>query len=225
MKVKSESEVTQSCPTVSNPMDCSLPGFSVHGIFQARVLEWVAIAFSLQHRQRIKKQRHYFANKGPSSQRYGFSSSHIWMWELEYKESWTLKSWCFWTVVLEKTLESPLDCKVIKPVILEGNWSWIFIGRTDAEAEAPIIWLPDAKNWLIWKDPDSGKDWRQEEKWTTEDEMIGWYHRLYGHEFEHAPRVGDGQERLLCCSQWGHKESDMTEGVNWNDWRPNETEF
>ena len=117
-----------------------------------------------QSRQHIKKQRHYFANKGPSSQSYGFSSCHVWMWELDCKESWAPKNWCFWTMVLEKTLESPLDCKEIQPVNTKGNQSWIFIGKTDAEAETPILWSPDAKNWLIWKDPDAGKDWRQEEK-------------------------------------------------------------
>ena len=114
-------------------------------------------------REHIKKQRHYFANKGPSSQGCVFSSSHVWIWELNYKESWALNKRCFWTVVLEKTLESPLDCKEIQPVHPKGNQSWIFTGRTDAEAEAPIIWSPDAKNWLIGKDPDAGKDWRQEE--------------------------------------------------------------
>ena len=114
-------------------------------------------------RQHIKKQRHYFANKGPSSQSYGFSSGHVWMWELDYKERWAPKNWCFWTVVLEKTLESPLDCKEIQPVNPKGNQSLIFIGRTDVEAEAPILWPPDVKNWLIWKDPDARKDWRQEE--------------------------------------------------------------
>ena len=116
-------------------------------------------------RQHIKKQRYYFADKGPSSQSYGFSSSHVWMWELlGHKESWTQKNWCFWTVVLEKTLESPLDCKEIKPVNPKGNQSWIFIGRTDAEAEAPILCPPDVKNWLLGKDSDAGEDWRQEEK-------------------------------------------------------------
>ena len=132
----------------------------------------------------ILKIRYYFANKGPSSQGYGFSSSHVWVWELEYKESWVLKNWCFWTMVLEKTLESPLDCKEIQPVHPEGNQSWIFIGRTDAEVEAPIIWPPDVKSWLIGKDPDAGKDWRQEEKRMTEDETVGWHHWLNGHEFE-----------------------------------------
>ena len=132
----------------------------------------------------LKKQRHYFANKGPSSQSYGFSSGHVWMWELDYKESWVPKNWCFWTVVLEKTLESPLDSKEIQPVHPKRNQSWIFIGRTDAEAKSPILWPPDGKNWLIWKDPDAGKDWRWEEKGMTEEEMVGWHHRLNGLEFE-----------------------------------------
>ena len=125
-----------------------------------------------QPRQHIQKQRHYFANKGPSSQSYGFSSSHVYMWELDYKESWVLKNWCFWTVVLEKTLESPLDCKEIQPVHLKGDQTWIFIGRTDAEAETPMFWPSDVKNWLTGKNPDAGKDWRWEEKGTTEDEML-----------------------------------------------------
>ena len=111
-----------------------------------------------QHRQHIEKQKHYFANNGLSSQSYGFSSSHVWMWELDHKESWASKNWCFWTVVLEETLESPLDCKEIKPVNLKGNQSLMFVGRTDAEAEAPIVWPSDAKNWLIGKDPDDGKE-------------------------------------------------------------------
>ena len=127
----------------------------------------------IQPRQHIKKQRHYFVNKGPSSQCYGFSSSHVWIWELDYKESWVPKNWCFWTVVLEKTLESPLDCKEIKPVNPKGDQPWILIGRTDAEAETPILWPPDAKNWLIGKDSDARKDWRQEEKGTIENEIIG----------------------------------------------------
>ena len=166
-------------------------------------------------RQRIKKQRHYFAYKGPSSQGYGFSSSHVWMWELGRKESWVLKNWCFWAVVLEKTLESPLDHKEIKPVNPQGNQSWIFIGRTDAEAETPILWPPDAKNWLVGKNPDVGKEWRQE-KGTTDDEMVGWHHWLNGHEFEQTPRNSEGQGRLACWSPWGHKELDMTEKLNGN---------
>ena len=153
-----------------------------------------------QSTQHIKKQRHYSANKGPPSQSYGFFSSHVWMWELDYKESWVPENWCLWTVVLEKTLESPLDCKEIKPVNPRGNQSWIFIEGTDAEAETPILWPPDVKNWHIGKDPDAGKDGRQEEKGMTEDEMVGWHHRLDGCESEQAPGVGDGQGSLACCS-------------------------
>ena len=134
-------------------------------------------------RQNIKKQRHYFANKGPSSQSYGFSCGHVWIWELNYKESWVSKNWLFWTVVLENTLESPLDSKEIQPVHPKGDQSWIFIGRTHAEAETPILRPPDAKSWIFWKDPDARKDWRWK-KGTTEDEMVGWHHLLNGHEFE-----------------------------------------
>ena len=134
-----------------------------------------------QPRQNVKKQRYHFANQGPYSQSCGFSSSHVWMLELDSKESWVLKNWCFWTVVLEKTLESPLDCKEIQPVHLKGNQAWIFIGMTDAEAETPTLWPPNAKNRLIWKDPDAGNGWKQEEKGTTEDEMVGWPHQLNGH--------------------------------------------
>ena len=166
-------------------------------------------------RQHIKKQRHYFANKGLCSQSYGFSSSHVWMWELDYKESWAPKNWCFWTVVLEKTLESPLESKEIKTVNLKGNQSRILFRRTDAEAEAPILWPLDVKNWLIGKDLDAGKDWGQEEKGMTEDKMVGWQHQLNGHEFGQAPGVGDGQRSLACCSPWGLKELDMTERLNW----------
>ena len=134
-------------------------------------------------KQHIKQQWHYFANKGPSSKSSGFSSSHVWKWELDYKEYWAPKNWCFWTVVLEKTLESPLHCKEIQPVCPKRNQSWIFFGRTDAEAETPILWPPDVKNWLIGKDPDAGKDWRQEEKGTTEDATVRWHHQLNRHEF------------------------------------------
>ena len=137
------------------------------------------------------------------------------MWELDYKESWVPKNWCIWTVVLEKTLKSPLDCKEIQPVHPKGNQSWIVIGRTDTEAEAPILWPFDVKNSLIEKDPDAGKDWRQEEKETTEDEMVALHHQLNGHKFEQAPGVGDGQGSLACCSPWGHKEPDTTEQLNW----------
>ena len=137
-----------------------------------------------QPRQYIKNQRHYFAKKDPSSQSYGLSCSHVWMWELDYKESWGPKNWCFCSVVLEKTLDSPLDCKEIQLVHPKGNQSWIFIGRTGVEAEIPILWPPSVKNWFIGKDPDAGKDWGWEEKGTTEDEMVGWHHQLNGHESE-----------------------------------------
>ena len=158
-----------------------------------------------------------FANKGLPSQGYGFSSGHVWMWELDYRESWAPKNWCFWTVVLEKTLESPLDCKEIQPVHPKGNQSWMFIGRTDVEAEAPILWPPDVKSWLIGKDTDAGKDWGQEEKGTTEDEMAGWHHWLDGHESQWSPGVGDGQGGLACCDSWGRKELDTTERLIWSD--------
>ena len=169
-----------------------------------------------QPRQHIQKQRHYFANKGLSSLSYGFSRTHVWMWELDYKESWVLKNWCFWTVVL-KTLESPLDCKEIQSVHVKGNQTWIFIGRIDVETETPILWPPDVKNWFIWKYSDAGKDWRRQEKGMTEDEMVEWHHWFSGHEFEQAPGVGVGQGGLTCCSQWDHKESDTTEQPNWID--------
>ena len=162
----------------------------------------------------LKRLRHYLIDKGPSSQSYGFPSSHLWMWELDHKESWVLNNWCSWTVVLERTLESPLVFKEIKPVSTKGNQSWMFIGRIDAvaEAEAAILWPPDVKNWLIGKGPDAGKDLRQE-KGMIEDEVVGWHHWLNGHEFEQAPGVGDGS--LVCCSPWGHKELDTTEWLNW----------
>ena len=164
----------------------------------------------------ILKSRHYFANKHLSSQSYSFSSGHVRMWELDCEESWVLKNWCFWTVVLEKTLQSPLDCKKIQPVHPKGNQSWILIGRTDAEPETPILWPPDAKNWLTGKDPDAGKDWGQE-KGKTEDEMVGWHHWLNGHGFGWTPGVGDGQGSLACCSPWGRKELDTTERLNWTE--------
>ena len=163
-------------------------------------LEWKQTLSNLTspfitHKEHSPKDRHcipreivFFSPttyyKDPSSQSYGFSSSHVWMWELDNKESWAFKNWCFWTVVLEETLKSPLDCKEIQPVHPKGNQPWIFIGRTDAKAETPILWPPDTRNLLIWKDPDAGKDWRREEKGTTDDEMAGWHHRLNGHEFE-----------------------------------------
>ena len=162
----------------------------------------------IKPRQHIKKQRHYFANKDPSSQSYGFSSGYVWMWELDYKDSWGLKNWCFWTVVLEKTLESPLDYKETQPVNPKGNQSWIFIGMTDAEA--------DVKNLLIWKDPDAGKDWGQKEKEITEYEMVGWHHQHDGHEFGQGLGVGDGQGSLAWCSPWVTKN--WTWLSDWTDW-------
>ena len=181
---------------------------------------WFSFFRQSQPRQHIKKQRHYFVNKGPSSQGYGFSTGHVWMWELDYKESWVPKNWCFWTVVLEKTLESPLDCKEIQPVHPKGDQSWVFIGRTDVEYFGhwcPILWPPDAKNWLIGKEPDAGKDWGQEEKGTTENEMVRGHHWLNGRGFGWTPGVGDGQGGLACCGSWGHKESDTTERLNWTE--------
>ena len=150
-------------------------------------------------------------DKGLSSQSYGFSVSQVCMGELDNKEIWVLKNWCFWTMMLEKILESPLDSKEIKLVIPRGNQSWIFMGMT----EAAILWPPDVKNWLTGKDPDAGKDWRPKKKGTTEDEMIGWHHWLNGQEFEHTLWVGDGQGSLACCSPWGCKELDTTEWLNW----------
>ena len=137
--------------------------------------------------------------------------------EFDYKQNWEPKNQCFWTVVLEKTLESPLDCKEIQVVHPKGNQSWIFIGRTDAEAVTPILWPPDVNNWLIGKDPDAGKDWRQEEKKMTEDEMAGRHHQLDGHESESILGVGDRQRGLACCNLWGRKESDTTERLNWTE--------
>ena len=169
----------------------------------------------IKPRQHIKKQRHPFADNGLYHQSYGFSSSHVWMWELDPKEGWAPKNGCFQTVALEKTLESSLDCKEIKSVNLKGNQSWIFIRRTDAEA--PILWPPDVKSWLTGKDPDAGKDWRQKEKRAAEDEMVRQHHWLNGHEFEQTPGDSEGQGALECFSPWGHKELDMTEHLNNNN--------
>ena len=145
-----------------------------------------------------------------------FSSSHVWMWELDYKESWVPKNQCFWTVVLEKTFESPLDCK-IQPVHPKGDQSWVFIGGTDVEAETLILWTPDVKSWLIWADPDAGKDWGQEEKGMTEDEMVGWHHRHNGHGFEWTPGVVMDRQAWLCCGSWVHKDLDTTEQLSWTE--------
>ena len=150
--------------------------------------------------------------------KHGFSSSHAWMWELDHKESWEPKNWCFWTVASEKTLESPLGCKEIQPVHPKGDQSWVFTARTDVEAETPILWPSDAERWLIAKDLNAERDWRQEEKGMTEDEMAGWHHRIDGHEFGWTPGAGDGWGGLLCCSPWGRKELDTSERLNWTEY-------
>ena len=158
----------------------------------------------------LKKQRHHYGDKGLSSQSYGFSSGHVWMWELDHKESWALKNWCFSTVMLEKTLESPLDTKEIQQVHPKWNQFWILIGKTDAEAETPVLRPPDAKNWLIGKDPDAGKDQRQEEKGMTDNEMVEWHHWLDGCGFKQALGDGDGQGSLACWCPWGCKETQLS---------------
>ena len=167
-------------------------------------------------RQHIKKQRHYFADNGPSSQSYDFSSSHLSMWELGHKESWALKNWCFWTALLEKTLESPLGYKEIQPVHLKGNYSWIFIERTDAEAEVPILWPPDVKNRLMEKTLMLGKVEGGKRRGQQRIRWLDWHHWLDGHEFEQALGVGDGQGGLACCRPRGRKELDTTERLNWS---------
>ena len=186
------------CSCLENPRDGGARWAAVYGVAQS---------WTQQKRLSISS----------SSQGYGFSSGHVWMWELDCEEGWAPKNWCFWTVVLEKTLESPLDCKEIQPVHPKGDQSWVFIGRTYVEAETPILWPPDLKSWLIWKDPDAGRDWGQEKKGMTEDEMAGWHHRLNGHRFGYVLEVGDGQGGLACCDSWGCKESDTTERLNWTE--------
>ena len=170
-----------------------------------------------KNNKKNKKLRHHFANKCLYNQSYGFSSSHVWIWDLDHKNGWMTNHWCFWTVVLEETLESPLNSKEIKTVNPKGNQLWIFIGSTDDETKAPILWPPDAKSWLIRKNPDAGKDWRQEENGTTEVEMVGWHHRLNGCEFQQAPGDGEGQRSLECFNTWSRKESDTTERLIWSD--------
>ena len=145
----------------------------------------------------------------------GFFSGHVWMWELDCEESWAPNNWCFWTVVLEKTLESPFECREIQTVHSDGNQPWDFFGRKDAKAETPVLWPPHVNSWLIGKYSDAGRDWGQEQKGTTENETAGWHHGLDGREFEWTPVVGDGQESLACCDSWGHKKSDTTEQLNW----------
>ena len=169
---------------VMTNLDSILKSRGIHvNVWQKPLQYCNVISLQLIKKNEKKVQRHYFINKDLSSQGYDFSSSHIWIWELDYKESWGSKNWCFWTVVLEKTRESLLDCKEIQPVHPKGDQCWVFTGRTDVEDETPILWPPDAKSWHIWKDPYAGKDWGQEEKGVTEDEMVGWHHQLNGHEF------------------------------------------
>ena len=171
-----------------------------------------------QPRQHIQKQRHYFANKGPSSQRYGFSSGHVWMWELGCEESWVPKNWCFWTVVLEKTLESPLDCKEIKLVYPKGNQSWIFIERTDAKAETPILWPHDMKNWLIWKTLMLGKiEGRSRRGWQRMRWLDGITNSI-DMSLSKLWEIEKDKGGLACCSPWGRKDLDTTEQVNWSEW-------
>ena len=181
MKVKSESEVAQSCPTLRDPMDCSLPGSAIHEIFQARVLEWVATAFFVKKAERRR-----------------IDAFELWCWRRLLIVPWTSR----------RSNQS-------RPVHPKGDQSWVFIGRTDVEAKTPILWPPDANSWFIGKDPDAGKDWGQEEKGMTEDEMVWWHHRLNGHGFGWTLGVGDWQGGLACCSSWGRKESDTTEWLNW----------
>ena len=167
--------------------------------------------------QCLKKQRHHFADKGPYSQSYDFSSSHVWMWELDHKEGWVSKNWGFWIVVLEKTLKSPLDSKEIKPVNPKGNKYWISIGRIDAEAKVPMLCPLDVKtHWTHWKRPWFWERLKAMEKGISEDEVVGWHHWLDGHEFEQTLGDGEGQGSLVCCSPWDHKESDMAEQMNNN---------
>ena len=209
-------EITPGCSLKELMLELKLQYF-VHLMWRADSFEKTLMLGKIEDRRIRGWQRMRWLDvitdlmdKGLSSQGYGFSSSHVWMWELNYKESWVLKNWYFWTVVLEKTLESPLDFKDIQAVHPKESQSWLFIARTDAEAETPILWPPDVKNWLIWKDPDAGKDWRWKEKGMTEDEMVGWHHWHNGHEFQQALGGSEGQGSLASCNSWVGKESDMT---------------
>ena len=222
MKVKSQSEVAQSCPTLSDPMDCGPPGSSpsIHKIFPGKGTEVGCHCLFLNS---VLKRRDItlLTKVRIVNYSHGFSSSRVWMWELDHKESWVPRKWCFWTVVLEKTLESPLDYNEIKPVHPKGNKSWILFGRTDAEAEAPILWPLDAKNWLVGKDPDAGQGWRQEEKGMTKDEMVGWCHRLDEHEFEQGLGVVVMARKAWCAAVHGVSKSQMQLSnwtkLNWSE--------
>ena len=194
-------------------MNCSPPGSSTYVILQARVLDWVSISFSEESSQPWDQTRVSHIAGGHFT--VWATREARWKWQLDHKESWVLKNWCFWTVVWEKTLESPLDCKEVQPVHPKGNQSWIFIGRTDAEAEALILWPPHAKSWLIGKDPDAGMDCGQEDKGMTE---AGWCQWHNGYEFEWSSGAGDGQWGLACCDSWGLKQLDTTEWLNWTEY-------
>ena len=161
-------------------------------------------------RQCIKKQKHHFANKGLFSYSCGFSSSHVQTWELGHERGYAPKNWCLQTVLLEKTLESPLDSKEIQPVNPKGNQPWMFTGRTDAKTDAPVLWPPDAKSQLIGKDPDARKHWRHKQKGVTKDKMVRWHHQLNGHELEQTLGDRGGQGSLECCGLWGCKGLDTT---------------
>ena len=201
MKVKSESEVAQSCPTLAIPWTAAHQAPPSMGFSRQEYWSGVTLPSLITNLDKcIKKQRHHFANKGQYSQSYSFSSSHVWMWELDHKEGWVPKNWCFWIMVLEKTLE---DNKEIKPGNPKGYQPWILFGRTDTEA--PILWLRDAKSWLIGKDPDAGKDWRQEEKWVTENEMVGWHHWLNGLQFEQVQEMVKDREAWCAALLWVEK--------------------
>ena len=207
-------------PSLSSPMQTSPGPLLITGSCRHEFLTLVwstlyvyknyIVAYTYQlPRQHIKKQSYHFADKGPHSESYSFSSRHVQMWELDHKEGWALKNWCFLIVVLKKTFESPLDSRDIKPVNPKGNQPWRFIGRTDAEAAALILLPCDMKSWLIGKDPDAGKDWGREEE-AAKDEMVGWYHWLNGHKSEQTLGDGEGQGSLACCSLWCGKELDTT---------------
>ena len=204
-----------SRPTLFEPMDCSLQASPSMGFSRQEYWSRVPLPSPGDLPDPGIEPRSQGLNPGLLHfRKMLYPLSHF---SVNVKESWVPENWCFWTVVLEITLESPLDCKEIQPVHPKGNQPWIFIGRTDAEAETPILWPPNGKNWLIGKDPDAGKDWRWEEKETTEDKLVGWHHRLNGHKFEQTPGVGDGQGGLACCSLWGCKELDTTEWLNWTE--------
>ena len=196
----------------------SLVGYSPWGHKESDTTEWHLLYYGVLKARILNCFA--IADKGPSCQGYGFSSGHVWMWELDCEESWAPKNWCFWSMVLEKMPESPLDHKEIQPVHPKGDQSWVFIGRTGAEAETSILWPPHGKNWFIWKDPDAGRDWGQEEKGTTEGEMAGWHHQLDGHEFEWTPGVGNGQGGLAHAVIHGVAVSDTTEQLNWTELNP-----